>query len=351
VSAPRGFAYPCDRSVRRATVALASALLILGFTPTAAAPQRVAGGGSAIVENRDVIANPTATVSGVTPTPESTATAIPVDTSTPEPGATATPAGRDDYLTPGYGSAAEQSTKDKRREHAAACKTASRPPTSPMLGVPGVVAGDPGGSWVPLVIAVAVGAALFALVTYKLRRRAGETTTPGPLEGIATLVAICGGLAGLAAQFIPAASVKERPSREVAMVVRDVKPSITRREYLTKMKLPQRELSREDLDEIGNVVWLEITLKGFKQRPLSLEYGLYDLNAREALLPGTSKPFQLRKAKHDVQTSFVPVWVGYPKSTRFKAEFRLIDPEGVQQLTATGAMHGSPFRYACEKDS
>jgi hypothetical protein len=351
VSTPRGFAHGCGRTVRRATVALTSALLILGFTPAPAAPQRPAGGGSAIVENRDVIANPTATVSGVTPTPESTATAIPVDTSTPEPGATPTPAGRDDYLTPGYGSAAEQSTKDKRREHAAACKTAGRPPTSPMLGVPGVVAGDPGGSWVPLVVAVAVGAALFAVVTYTLRRRAGETPPPGPLEGIATLVAICGGLAGLAAQFVPSASVKERPSREVAMVVRDVKPSITRREYLTKMKLPRRELSREDLDEIGNVVWLEITLKGFKQRPLSLEYGLYDLNAREALLPGTSKPFQLREAKHDVQTSFVPVWVGYPKSTRFKAEFRLIDPEGVQQLTATGAMHGSPFRYACERRS
>ena len=343
---PRGFTHGGDRVARRAFLAIASTLLVLAVTPASGAAQAPSRG-STVIEDPKAAADPSATIVGVTPTPTSEATAIPVESSTPDP--SATPTGRNSYLTPGYGNATQQSNSDKKAERAAACKSATRPPTSPMLGVPGVVAGDPGGSWVPLVIAVAAGAALFALVTYLLRRNAGGGTRPGPLEGIATLVAICGGLAGLAAQFVPAASVKERPSREAEMVVRDVKPSITRREYLSRMQFPKRGLSREDLDEIGNVVWLEITLKGFKQRPLSLEYGLYDLNAREALLPGTSKPYRLKKAAHDVQTSFVPIWVGYPKSTRFKAEFRLIDPEGVQQLTATGPMKGSAFRYSCEK--
>jgi hypothetical protein len=281
-----------------------------------------------------------------------------VQSPTAAPTGTPTPAPRTDYITPGYGNAAQQSTRDKRDERAVACRHRSRPPTSHMLGLPGVVSSNAKKSYVPLLIAVAVGAAVFALAGATLRRRRpGTTPSASALEGFATLVAICGGLAGLAAQFIPAASIEERPPRAVKMTVRDVKPRITRGEYLQKLngraltagELRESRLKRIDLDEVGNVFWLQIALTGFKDRPIGLQYGLYDLNSREALLPGTAKPVELRTPGDDHVTLFFPAWIGYPRSDRFKAEFRLVDRDGVQELVATGPMGGADFRYACER--
>jgi hypothetical protein len=307
----------------------------------------------------DSVTDPQSTVQGVTPTPSGTATPLPLETATPEASATAsaepTPVGRDFYITPGYGSATEQSNKDKRAERARACSIKNRPPTSHMLGVPGIVLGNPSGSWLPILAAVAFGALVFAGLAYVMRKRGAGSARQGPLEGIAALVGICGGLAALAAQFVPSAAVKERPPKAATMEVRDIKPRITRGEYLSKIPLSDRQRTRVhrrytpiDLDEVGNVVWLEISLKGFKDQPLRLDYGSYDLDARGALLPDSSKSVQLGSAERDVQTLFFPAWVGYPRSQRFKAEFRLIDRRGVQQLTATDPMTTSSFRYACE---
>jgi hypothetical protein len=76
---------------------------------------------------------------------------------------------------------------------------------------------------------------LFALMAFALRNKREKRKGPGPLEEFATLIAICGSLAGLAAQFVPGVGVKERPSREIAMAIRDIKTRITRGEYLTRM--------------------------------------------------------------------------------------------------------------------
>ena len=58
----------------------------------------------------------------------------------------------------------------------------------------------------------------------------------------------------------------------------------------------------------------------------------------------------LRVADEDTQTSFIPIWVGYPKSERFEAQFRLIENDEIRQLTSTGPMKGSAYRYACNRE-
>jgi hypothetical protein len=268
-----------------------------------------------------------------------------------------TPVAGRSYVTPGYGNAAQQKPAQKKSERTLACKHQVRPPTSHMLSMPGMISSPGGANWALLILAIALGAGVFAIVAARIRRRdAKSASSPGGLEGVATLIAICGGLAGLAAQFIPAASVKERPARAVSMTVRDVKPRITRGEYLsrvtghplTKGQRQEAGLDAIDLQEVGDVVWLQIGLVGFDGRGVGLQYGLYDLDAHEALLPGTaSRPVRLATPTSDRVTIFFPAWVGYPRSAHFMAEFRVFDRDGVQQIAATGRMNGSPFRYTC----
>ena len=302
-------------------------------------------------DGQSAIVDPEQTAVGATPTPSSTATPVPFEShSSPEqtPTPVPTPTERT-YTSPGYGNAAFQKRAFKRHEIARACASSSVPPTSRMLGTRGVVGADPARPWVPIVIAVAAGAAIVAVVAFRRRKRAASAEPPGTLEGVATLVAICGGLAGLAAQFVPGAAIKEPPPKRAEMVVRDVKPRITRKEFARAMRLRVRGLKPEDLAEVGNVVWLQIGLAGFKHEPLRLIYGLYDPDAREALLPRTDKAVPLPEPEHDAQTLFQPIWVGYPRSRRFIAEFRLVDRDGVQQIAATGRMPASEFRYVCNR--
>jgi hypothetical protein len=335
-------------------------LVVLSFgTTSLSAVAQEPSDGAAVVQDPSAIVDPTATVVG-TPTPEPTAP--PGATATPEPTATATPAPTAtpgpsepvprlstsrDFITPGFGSAAQRVNSVKKQERAQDCETAERPPTSHMLGVPGVVPGESGGSWIPVALAVVVGAALFAGTAFALRKGGGGNAVPGPLEGIATLVAICGGLATLAGQFVPGAGVSTRPPAQATIAIRDIKPRITLEEYAHRMRVDVSRRSVVDRAEVGNVIWLQLTLKGFKGRPLSLQYGTYDVAAGEVLLPGTDRSIDLESPKHDVQTTFLPIWVGYPKRGRFTAEFRLIDQDGVQQFASTPPMKASPFRYAC----
>jgi hypothetical protein len=336
-----------------------------GFQTARVAAEDASDDGAEVVENGESLTDPQSTVPGVTPTPSSEATAVPLQTATPVAGGTATPAptpaGQNFYISPGYGSATEQPEAGKEKEIKHACDTENRPPTSHMLGIPGLRPVSPSGSWVPILVAVAAGSALFAAIAFALRNAGSgnESLRPGLLEGIATLVAICTGLAGLAAQFIPSAAVRDRPPTATTLHVRDVKQRITRSEYLSRMDLTAAQwaqvhdkFTRADLEELGNVVWLEIGLAGFKGQTVRLQYGLYDLEAGGALLPNTARKVKLTTPKYDAQTVFYPAWVGYPRSARFKAEFRLlVDSHGLQDLAATRPMNGSPFRYAClERD-
>ena len=123
---------------------------------------------------------------------------------------------------------------------------------------------------------------------------------------------------------------------------------ITRGEYATRTGSTVR-LSRDDQREVGNVIWLEIELKGYRGRRPALQYGLYDRGsaADGALLPRTAREVGLVVEDKDAQTSLVPIWVGYPKSPQFEVQFRLLEGKQVRRLARTGKMRGSTYRYAC----
>jgi len=269
---------------------------------------------------------------------------------TAQPSTTGQSVGEEIREDPGYGNASRQPLAVKADEAKQDC-VANRPPISKMLGIGGIVAGDQGTSWNGLVIVIALVALLVAITAFLIRRHrspSGARTPRGALEIVSTVVAILGGVVGLAVQFVPGVGVKEKPAREAAMTVRDVQARITRGEYAKKTGATVR-LGKFDRRQVGNVIWLEIALQGYSGKNATLQYAMYDPNAGGALLPGTAKMVPLRIEDKDSQKSFVPIWVGYPKSQKFRAQFRLLvgEPPQVRQLAETGAMPGSQFRYSC----
>jgi hypothetical protein len=67
-------------------------------------------------------------------------------------------------------------------------------------------------------------------------------------------VAIFGGLAGLAVQFIPGIGVREAVPTEARLVVREVHARITRGEYAKKTGVDTRGVPKIDLREVGDVI-------------------------------------------------------------------------------------------------
>ncbi len=252
---------------------------------------------------------------------------------------------------PGSRSAAAQSLTSKRKEARADC-TAQRPPINQMLAIGGLVAADEGSPWGRIALLVAAGFAVIALGAFLIRRRADRASDAPPavrgrLETISIVVAIAGTLLGIADHFI-----SSPPPPQAAMTVRDVLPRVTRDEYAHRTGIDVSRFSKLDRREVGNVVLLEIRLTGYRGKRLALQYATYSLdrNVTGALLPGTEVKVGLRVADEDTQTSFVPIWVGYPKSERFEAQFRLIENDEIRQLTDTGPMKGSAYRYACNRE-
>ena len=187
---------------------------------------------------------------------------------------------------------------------------------------------------------------MLAFVIWRRRRRRGSSEPRDALETISTVIAIVGGVVGLAVQFVPGIGIDDPPPPEAHMDVREVHARITHGEYADKTRTADR-LSAADRREIGNVVWLELDLKGYRDKRLGLQYGLYRPSAGGALVPGTAREIDLTTERQDVESSFLPIWVGYPKEGKFQAQFRLIQNEQVRQITATGQMRGSQQRYTC----
>lgn len=244
---------------------------------------------------------------------------------------------------PGWGNALDQTPAVRRKEAHEACE-GTPPPTSRMLGFPGSV-GDSGGDPLGrLILIVAVGALLVAGVAYLVRHR-GKATPRGPLESVAAIIGILGVIAGLAVQLVPGVGVRERPPPAVSMEVSDISRRITHAEYARKTRSkPRRGV---DGREVGNVIWLAIHLEGYRDKPLTLQYASFDPGANHALLPGTAITTPIPPHDVDVETRFVPIWVGYPLSERFEAAFRLLDGQRVQALAETNAMKASKYRYSC----
>jgi hypothetical protein len=260
------------------------------------------------------------------------------------PGNVPAPA-QDPRIASGSGSAQLQSEPAKRREAKAACN-AHPLPVSSMLGLPGTIGGNDSSSWGALLIALAICSGLLAFVIWRRRRRRGSAEARDALETISTVIAIVGGVVGLAVQFVPGIGIDDPPPPEARMDVREVHARITHGEYTDKTRSTDR-LSPADRREIGNVVWLELDLKGYRDKRLGVQYGLYRPSAGGALVPGTAREIDLKPERQDVESSFLPIWVGYPKEGRFQAQFRLIQNGQVRQMAATDQMRGSQVRYTC----
>lgn len=247
------------------------------------------------------------------------------------------------------GNAAAQPAQSKRLEARLDCQ-GERLPTSPMLGVGGLVTHDDDNRWGVLVLIGAAGAALFVAGAAVRRRRstAIESKPVDPLESVAMLVAVVGGVVGLAVTFFPGAAATEHPAPEATMEVREVHPRVTRNEYALRTGADRRQIPETDLREVGNVIWLQIALRGYAGKRPTLQYGLYRRDA-EVLLPNTAKEVRLAVEDADEQTSFIPIWVGYPIPERFEAQFTLLEGRRVREMAKTGGMSGSTVRYACAK--
>ena len=244
----------------------------------------------------------------------------------------------------GWGNAADQTTQAKQAEAREDCQE-TPPPTSTMLGLPGSSGGSGRSAWGRLVLVVAGAALLVAAAAYVARRRRGSTSSSGPLESAATVVGIIGGIAGLAVQFVPGVGVRAATTPAATMEVKDVNARIPRLEYAATLRSERPE--GEDRAEVGNVIWLEIRLEGYADKDPKLQYALYDAGPGGALLPGTAVVAPLRHGDDDVETHFVPIWVGYPLSAKFRAVFRLVDGGRVHALAETGDMRASKYRYSC----
>lgn len=338
-------------------------MLVSGFVLLLAAP--AAAQESNPIVNPDVVVDPTASDGTSTePDPDpGTGTETETDPGTgtetaPDVGTgteTETgPAPEPPPSSAAWGNAALRPRTAKADEAARACADDRRPPISKMLGIGGSVQRDEGGwfSWVALTIAA--GAALIAIGAYALNHHKTARdvrTAVGPLEISATLVAIVSGVAGLAAQFIPGVGAEESPPAEARLAVREVLARITRGEYAEKTGAGLAEIPQIDRREVGQVFWLEVGLKGYRDKRPQLQYALYDPDRGGALLVGTGTTVGLNVEDSDSQTLVVPIWVGYPSSKRFQARFRLLDGGAVRQIAVTGALPTSNHRYACPADT
>ena len=266
-------------------------------------------------------------------------------TTTPAP-----PAQQPRRITSGVGSAQLQPESGKREEAAAKCADPAKLPVHSMLGLPSIVGSDEGVAWGTLLLVLAGGTGLFALLVALARTRRG-TRERDALETVSAIVALVSTVGGLALTWIPGIGIDEPPPPDARMDVREAYARILHGEFADKTG-SRRPLSSLDQREIGNVVWLELRLAGYAGKRLSLQYGAYRAGGGGELLPGTTQQIDLGARRADVATSFVPVWVGYPRwspqLTHFEAQFRLIDArDGLLQMAHTGRMNVGTVRYVC----
>ncbi len=244
------------------------------------------------------------------------------------------------------GNAATQLPPAKQEEAEQSC-AAGPPPTSQLLAVGGSVASDPPKSWTLWAVVACLAAAAVAGSAFHLRKRGHTDPGKGPLEHVATVVAIAAGVAALAGQFVPGVGVHDAPPPEATMQVRDVNARVTRGDFAKALEVPQPRSSL-DRREIGNVVWLAIHLQGYAGRRLTLQWGSYDLEHGERFVPGSDKKIPLSvTADTDEQTVFQPIWVGYPKKALFQVAFRLLEGGQVREIASTNKMRGALYRYSC----
>lgn len=340
---------------------LAVGLATAGTPVRSALPTGQAGILTAQVQTAAAPGVPTTSVTTATSTDvasPSTTTGVSTDSTQSTPATTTVPKPAP-ATGAAVGNAALAPTGAKRIEAARSC-AAQREPTYPLLSVGSAVSGGRPRSLTKFLIAIAALAALVAFAAIGLRRRRAPNKPKTLLELTASTVAILGTLASLAVAYL-GAGVKEHPPPAATMVVREVHARITHGAYLDKMRgvtvaAPEvtaaklRTASATTLDrlEIGNVVWLELDLTGYRKTNLQLQWALFHAGAGAPLIPDTEHLGTIKvDDSSDVHDEFLPIWIGSPRVPRFRVEFRLLDRGQVRQIASTGAMQGIAYRYAC----
>jgi hypothetical protein len=221
----------------------------------------------------------TATSAPATPTPVQSpgANITPPATSTPgqpsggpQPGATVVPPpqlGPHDDLD-------AQSNRVKQKEHRKSCQAGSRNAGFMPRVRADLIPYDKGGSWTRFALTLGALAALLFGVALALARHASANKRDPPqakslLENAGMVVAVCGGVAALASQFIPGIGVHTRPVPQADMVVRKVDARITRQDFMSAVG-PGRTVKGLNGEEMGNVVWVKLHLRGYRGRALRL---------------------------------------------------------------------------------
>jgi hypothetical protein len=213
--------------------------------------------------------------------------------------------------------------------------------------------GDGSSDSLPYYLLAVVCAGLIVVATVLRRNRAAlrapRKQPTGVLEVLATIVGICAGIAGLATQFAPELQPHTPPPRSAELLVRSVDTRIARRDLASTLRA--KKLSDLTGRQVGNVIWLQMHLVGYRARTLSLAWGAYANDATGPLIATTTGTIPVPVSNEsDEQIVFVPVWVGYPGVQRFHVRFVLLDDRGrVQELAKTGGMNGNLARFVCRE--
>jgi hypothetical protein len=251
------------------------------------------------------------------------------------------------------GVAGSQTASQRKREYLESCAgDKALWPVSPLAAIAGSNVTDRQDRW-PLYLLVAAVLILVAAFAERQRRRRGTSESPGMsnLEAGATIVGIAVALPGIAGLFFPGIGSQHHPPARATMVVREVQARITRGEFIKRAIPPaQRPNLRHSFDrqEIGDVIWLQVGLEGFRGDALTLTWASYSRPGGYSLIPMTDDALQVQVGRHsDAETRFVPIWVGLPKYP-FQVRFRLIDDDReLREVARTGDMRGSQLRYVC----
>jgi hypothetical protein len=289
------------------------------------------------------------------PTPVPTPTP-PVPTPTPPAPTPATSLNKPTRPSQTGGTAGSQPEEVRKKEYEQSCTAKALWPVSTLDVIAGSNVTDHQDRW-PWFLLVAAGLILtVATVVHTLRRgtrRTDQRPAVGHLETTATIVGIAVALPAIAGLFFPGIGIQHHPPARATMAVREVQARITRGEFIEHaIPSAERPPLKNDFDrrEVGNVVWVELNLSGFRGDDLTLTWASYSKVGGYSLIPATRDARLVEVGdKSDAETKFLPIWVGLPKQ-KFQVRFRLIDTDReLRQIARTDDMRGSQLRYACPR--
>jgi hypothetical protein len=204
--------------------------------------------------------------------------------------------------------------------------------------------------WPYLLLAFAACAAgVYIAVLVRRRRRTmhSQRVDQGLLERFSGLVALATGVLTLITQFFPGVGVNDRPRPSAAMTVRQVDAHITRDRFERAAGV-RRRLPVASRDELGDVIWLELKVAGYRGRPLVLTLEKAEPGYDAAAIPATQRQVRLINPDDaDAVRIWLPLWVALQRE-RFQVRFYLTEGnKGLLQVARTKVLRGVRDRNPC----